>query len=1384
MASNTHSYHGMLTSLYHTIDPEHVDHLEKAIWTSKVGKYDDALAIFVNFLGSVLDVPVVLIELSYLHYHNFRYKDLCNLLEPRIERLKQDDPTRLDDPEWRLLALIYSVGANRGRGWMEPGLHELQRTQQWLAKLPVSQYTELHVQIAWRYVIAYLMTRLFSELEGNLDDYHNVPLPTELSPTTAPWQGLGDLRRELVKQCRWKEASAIFKPELNRTPLKERRIVAEAFLQDLQGCQDPNKNLMLASVLLQMAKAMVEVHDLASAKDDTILCIESLDQWCVDIDLEKNATVPFRFEIEQLQLSFIAGHEERLRRAVNLADRMSKFGHSNESSCLDLAAQTANKTAELTGNLEYRKQSLQLRERLERYNEDVTGDLCDLSAHAYEAFTIAQQTHVDARKAVEWIDGFMAKYPTFRAPRIMESLYTRKAVLLHTLKDMEGAEAAAVEALKWDASKGSWKGVNLMNRSNVVAPGDGALGQAPYDSEDDNDDDEGFLEGWANTYADETPTMVISKMIEFALQDVAAGRLQVAEVCMIFDIHGDVEAHTLDKTLMRLKDEDQKELFERLWVPGKAGEADKKGGEETKSAGATTEGAATEEVNPEEVKPEEAKTGDAKTEEVETEEAKTEEVKPVVSNIEEANPENLKTPEEKGTQPLHPTDPRSPSARYNSILAWLQKPIRGSRDRRQMCLLRFLDLHKEMAAELVLRDVAIHSCENLLRLQDSLPRMLKEFTTAWSYPWHSAIAWNIWAKFISGGQWTLFDNFGLLLDIDKRCDQAIEGYRKTNQITGLANIQRLQAQVGLLCLRRLVIYKRLVAQKERTPFEDRVVEISQAQFGGIENVDIHIPLVKEQGLKLLTEIDEIFSSTEREACWEDGLEGIQKRTELSRMQRNDTTTRYAIRHWVDGVEEFSEEARTAIWNLTQKYKARLLSLAIGLYRSNPPSLIQRIQSSDGAHMYQEMVDLQTKIDEALLKDRFYLRLRMDEHRKKMKDHPLLRQLIELREGTPLSLDSLENLTSQLEDDVVLVDWFYLDPFFDRGKLLLLTVRKGQTPTVDELAVDVHAIEQWKKEHLTASEWPKGMDPKIGSKLARKTFNEICGAVIQPLAKRTNPDDILVLCPTDFLNGMPLHALDIDGEALLWRNPCVYVHSHSLLRPCASAAQYASDTATPLNRKFLSGIDKDAVLLAAGRDSIVDLSTQLQGTTLIDESATKANFLDNAKESRLLHIQTHCSWDSSNPLDHHIEFAAQGVADAKSVVKSMLSHSGESPDHKLTAREVFALRLQQGAHLNVIACSGAMTDLKAGDEVMGLVPALLYSGASSVVSTLWPTHDAVGASFSRAFFENFVEQCGEGARWVNVARAVQEGVMELDPDQNAGLLTWASVVLNGYWMFAV
>jgi CHAT domain-containing protein len=221
--------------------------------------------------------------------------------------------------------------------------------------------------------------------------------------------------------------------------------------------------------------------------------------------------------------------------------------------------------------------------------------------------------------------------------------------------------------------------------------------------------------------------------------------------------------------------------------------------------------------------------------------------------------------------------------------------------------------------------------------------------------------------------------------------------------------------------------------------------------------------------------------------------------------------------------------------------------------------------------------------------------------------------------------------------------------------------------------------------------------------------------------------MLVLCPTNLLHRLPLHALNVNKDALIRRNPVAYIHSHSLLQTNLHATKSAAGSLRPLNLQFLSGIRAaDEEYYIAGHKSIVELAAHFQSIPMIDDSASKSSFLEQAQHSRLLHIHTHCIWDSTNPLDHHLEFPEVSSA----------PNSEQCPDHAshiLTTCEVFSLRLQQGVHVNLIARSGGLTDVKAGDEVIGLVPALLYSGASSTVSTIWPIQDHIGARFSKEFF---------------------------------------------------
>jgi hypothetical protein len=91
--------------------------------------------------------------------------------------------------------------------------------------------------------------------------------------------------------------------------------------------------------------------------------------------------------------------------------------------------------------------------------------------------------------------------------------------------------------------------------------------------------------------------------------------------------------------------------------------------------------------------------------------------------------------------------------------------------------------------------------------------------------------------------------------------------------------------------------------------------------------------------------------------------------------------------------------------------------------------------------------------------------------------------------------------------------------------------------------------------------------------------------------------------------------------------------------------------------------------------------------------------------------------------------------------------------------------------------------------------------------LWSIADSDGAQFSRLFFDSFVDQCQEQSEdrsleaeesanvllqmsrsnpacFVDMALALQDAVMEIDPHGHEPLYGWAAFVLHGYWLYPV
>lgn len=425
-----------------------------------------------------------------------------------------------------------------------------------------------------------------------------------------------------------------------------------------------------------------------------------------------------------------------------------------------------------------------------------------------------------------------------------------------------------------------------------------------------------------------------------------------------------------------------------------------------------------------------------------------------------------------------------------------------------------------------------------------------------------------------------------------------------------------------------------------------------------------------------------------------------------------------------------------------------------------------------------------------------------------KKHGLLHQLIGLREAAPFNISEMAGIEATAGTSIVLVDWFYLPPYMDgeTGRLLLLTARPGAEPTMDFLTTKIEHITAWKNDYLYPPKWNSVQEENLIPMEAREVFDRMLGGLAAPLAYHTNPNEVLVFCPSDILHGVPLHALSLQihpsddedcfKEPLIHRNPVVYTHSHTLLRSCFASTEFARGSPVSMKPCFVSGISQaktggnnDESMpqpdYSKGRSSIQELARRFDTTPMIDDSASKEQFLKAAAGSRLLHLQTHGNWKSGDPLDHHVEFP---LADRDA--GEQRAESSDRQVGRLTARELFDIHFPPGTHVNMIACQGGVTDVRLGDEVMGLVPALLYSGASSTVSTLWRIDDGDGAQFSKYFFNSFLQQCarqkGEGgsAGFVNLARAVRAAVKKMDESQIEPLYRWAGFVLHGFWQFPV
>jgi CHAT domain-containing protein len=490
----------------------------------------------------------------------------------------------------------------------------------------------------------------------------------------------------------------------------------------------------------------------------------------------------------------------------------------------------------------------------------------------------------------------------------------------------------------------------------------------------------------------------------------------------------------------------------------------------------------------------------------------------------------------------------------------------------------------------------------------------------------------------------------------------------------------------------------------------------------------------------------------------------------------------------------SRQNKIQLWNWVQKSKGRALSDIMGLTRRLPEAMFVKARESNAELLKGwEAVnsDLTRALQDSDPNEVYYFRMQREEIKEKMRANPYHRDIVEIMDGRTLEFHELPELFASLRElspgvggRVVLVDYFNVTDIVGNVQLYIAVVRLSDT---NEDAVDIDIwpvpvpkvqVDNWVTRFLRPKDVePRKLDAEIIKRLSTpEAFEELQNLkqLIAPLAKTLNAGDRLILCPTGQMHHLPLHALrlpsesDSAGSNLLSQFPVMFCHSLSIFRFCvfsrlrrASEEQHSQHNTIalfPINTGF-----NDEDIRARFED--------LESTAIVqDQQVTPDRFFSLAPSSQSIFFHGVVHDGGPKPLDSHIclyePTPHQDCAAADATV--------------ITASSILErLTLKLPAHITLVACASGNAVSAAADEYLGLVPALLYAGASSTISTLWPIGQLQAVEFDGYFVDKLEESDGLEVGAIDFVGAMQQAALSLIEDYGErNLAAWAGFVFHG------
>lgn len=359
-------------------------------------------------------------------------------------------------------------------------------------------------------------------------------------------------------------------------------------------------------------------------------------------------------------------------------------------------------------------------------------------------------------------------------------------------------------------------------------------------------------------------------------------------------------------------------------------------------------------------------------------------------------------------------------------------------------------------------------------------------------------------------------------------------------------------------------------------------------------------------------------------------------------------------------------------------------------------------------------------------------------------YPSAQDYVAFRQAKTPTWSDLIDLTRRLGYETAMVEFYALP-----DKLIAFVLRQGcEFPCIFELPISTEKllaryVRPYMDEIINRSHYTSFVGNPVHDWLA------LGEEILTPLESVLSDSRLVYFVPHDMLHIIPLHALSVNGKPFITKHAIAYAPSAAVLRHVLQRAASTDNDNDLLVMAYTPNTDELERQVFFGEASTV--AEYLGTKPLLDEAANSTAMRCLAPRAKFIHLSCHGSFVSSDPFASNVLLA----------------------DGEFTIREWMQLRLQADL-ITLSACQTGAGYHQSGDEIIGISRALLATGASAALLTLWSVNAFATAQWMQLFYHRIGNQTADRQP---AAFAFQEATLELF-EQNNDPYYWAPFILVG------